>query len=120
MRSTRDTCAFPFSQWHFLTAYPRGQPPHHGFRFSVLCVLDVYGLPGKTTSLLSGMCSLVVSESLCISLLQVFLSQGVGMGIGQGILFLPSLTIVGHHFKRRRALASGIVVSGGMSSPKSL
>lgn len=43
---------------------------------------------------------------------QVFLSQGVGMGIGQGILFLPSLTIVGHHFKRRRALASGIVVSG--------
>lgn len=34
------------------------------------------------------------------------------MGIGQGILFLPSLTIVGHHFKRRRALATGIVVSG--------
>lgn len=42
------------------------------------------------------------------------------MGIGQGILFLPSLTIVGHHFKRRRALASGIVVSGCMCSPETL
>ncbi|KAF8148455.1 MFS general substrate transporter [Crassisporium funariophilum] len=43
---------------------------------------------------------------------QVFLAQGVGMGIGQSLLFLPSLTIIGHHFKCRRALATGIAVSG--------
>lgn len=43
---------------------------------------------------------------------QVFLSQGVGMGVAQGMLFLPSLTIVPHHFRRRRALATGIVVTG--------
>jgi hypothetical protein len=33
------------------------------------------------------------------------------MGIGQGLLFLPSLTIIGHHFKHRRALATGIAIS---------
>ncbi|KDR74832.1 hypothetical protein GALMADRAFT_564664 [Galerina marginata CBS 339.88] len=43
---------------------------------------------------------------------QVFLTQALGMGLGQSLLFLPSLTIIGHHFKRRRALATGISVSG--------
>ncbi|KDQ54083.1 hypothetical protein JAAARDRAFT_38694 [Jaapia argillacea MUCL 33604] len=43
---------------------------------------------------------------------QVFLAQGLGVGLGQGILFLPSLSIVSHHFKNRRALATGIVVTG--------
>ena|ERR1700722_16942559 len=43
---------------------------------------------------------------------QAFLSQGLGMGIGQGMLFLPALTIVNHHFRRRKALATGIVVTG--------
>jgi MCP family monocarboxylic acid transporter-like MFS transporter 10 len=43
---------------------------------------------------------------------QAFLSQGVGMGIGQGMLFLPALTIVSHHFRKRKALATGIVVTG--------
>ncbi|KAF8809445.1 MFS general substrate transporter [Phlegmacium glaucopus] len=43
---------------------------------------------------------------------QVFLAQAVGIGLGQSLLFLPSLTIIGHHFKRRRALATGIAVSG--------
>ncbi|KAF9463208.1 major facilitator superfamily domain-containing protein [Collybia nuda] len=43
---------------------------------------------------------------------QVFLSQAVGMGLGQSLLFLPSITIIGHHFKRRRALATGIALSG--------
>ncbi|PPR06526.1 hypothetical protein CVT26_000441 [Gymnopilus dilepis] len=43
---------------------------------------------------------------------EVFLAQAVGMGLGQSILFLPSLTVIGHHFKRRRALATGIATSG--------
>lgn len=42
---------------------------------------------------------------------RVFLAQAVGMGLGQAMLFLPSLIIIGHHFKRRRALATGIAVS---------
>ncbi|KAF8645564.1 hypothetical protein AX16_007737 [Volvariella volvacea WC 439] len=43
---------------------------------------------------------------------QVFLAQALGMGLGQGLLFLPSLIVIGHHFKRRRAFATGIAVSG--------
>ncbi|KAF8172810.1 hypothetical protein K438DRAFT_1611400, partial [Mycena galopus ATCC 62051] len=58
---------------------------------------------------------------LCIFLLystqpdqlyQVFLAQAVGMGIFSALMFLPSFTIVSHHFKRRRALAMDIVTSG--------
>ncbi|KAJ7468246.1 major facilitator superfamily domain-containing protein [Mycena galericulata] len=43
---------------------------------------------------------------------QVFLAQAVASGIGQSLLFLPSLSIIGQHFKRHRALATGIGVSG--------
>ncbi|KAM5539789.1 hypothetical protein V8D89_006602 [Ganoderma adspersum] len=43
---------------------------------------------------------------------QIFLAQGVGVGLGVGMLFLPSLSIVAHHFRNRRALATGIAVSG--------
>ncbi|TCD69759.1 hypothetical protein EIP91_006295 [Steccherinum ochraceum] len=43
---------------------------------------------------------------------QVFLAQAVGMGLGLGLTFLPSLSIVSHHFRARRALATGIVVTG--------
>ncbi|KAF5343740.1 hypothetical protein D9756_011441 [Leucocoprinus leucothites] len=43
---------------------------------------------------------------------EIFLAQAVGMGLGQAMLFLPSLSIVSHHFKRRRAMATGVAVSG--------
>ncbi|KAJ7346299.1 MFS general substrate transporter [Mycena albidolilacea] len=43
---------------------------------------------------------------------QIFLAQGVGMGVGLGLTFLPTLGIVVHHFRRKRGLASGIVLSG--------
>ncbi|KAG6861478.1 hypothetical protein C0995_016257 [Termitomyces sp. Mi166 len=44
---------------------------------------------------------------------QVFLAQGVGMGIGLGLTFVPSVSILVIHFEQRRALASGIALSGG-------
>ncbi|KAF8066742.1 major facilitator superfamily domain-containing protein [Lyophyllum atratum] len=43
---------------------------------------------------------------------QNFLAQGVGMGIGMGLMFLPSLTITSHYFRARRSLAMGVVISG--------
>jgi len=43
---------------------------------------------------------------------QNFLAQGVGMGIGMGIVFLPCLSVSAHYFKRRRGLAMGIILSG--------
>ncbi|CUA75712.1 putative transporter MCH4 [Saccharomyces cerevisiae S288c] [Rhizoctonia solani] len=43
---------------------------------------------------------------------QVFLPQAIGLGIALGLLFLPSIGVISHHFARRRSLAMGIVVSG--------
>jgi len=43
---------------------------------------------------------------------QTFLAQGVGQGIGMGLLYLPALSIASHYFQRRRSFAYGIVVSG--------
>jgi MFS family permease len=40
------------------------------------------------------------------------LAQGVGCGIGIGILFLPSISVVSQYFFKRRAAAIGIVVTG--------
>ncbi|KAK1218845.1 hypothetical protein PQX77_018461 [Marasmius sp. AFHP31] len=43
---------------------------------------------------------------------QIFLSQGLGMGIGLGLIFVPSVGIMVHHFKKRKGLASGVALSG--------
>ncbi|PPR01202.1 hypothetical protein CVT26_016083 [Gymnopilus dilepis] len=43
---------------------------------------------------------------------QNLLSQGVGMGIGMGMMFLPSLTITSHYFRVKRSTAMGFVVAG--------
>ncbi|KXN84421.1 60S ribosomal protein L27-A, partial [Leucoagaricus sp. SymC.cos] len=43
---------------------------------------------------------------------QVFLSHGIGSGLASGIVYIPSLAVVSHHFKRCRALAMGIVAAG--------
>jgi len=43
---------------------------------------------------------------------QVFLSQGVGMGIGAGLLYTPAVAVQAHHWVKRRALAMGIVITG--------
>ncbi|KAJ7841849.1 MFS general substrate transporter [Mycena leptocephala] len=38
--------------------------------------------------------------------------QGVGMGLGAGLTFVPSVTITSYHFSKRRSLATGVVMSG--------
>ena len=43
---------------------------------------------------------------------EIFLAQGVSVGIGNGLLFCPTLTLVSTYFSRRRALAIGITASG--------
>lgn len=43
---------------------------------------------------------------------QIFLSQGVGMGIGAGFTFTPTLSNISHQFYERKALAGGIILSG--------
>ncbi|KAK0212235.1 MFS general substrate transporter [Desarmillaria ectypa] len=44
---------------------------------------------------------------------QALLAQGFGMGIGMGCMFLPALSIMSHYFRKRRAVAMGIVVASG-------
>ncbi|KIK63783.1 hypothetical protein GYMLUDRAFT_40856 [Collybiopsis luxurians FD-317 M1] len=43
---------------------------------------------------------------------QVFLAQAIGIGLGQALLFIPSLTVISQHFKKRRSFAIGIAVTG--------
>ncbi|KAJ7732035.1 major facilitator superfamily domain-containing protein [Mycena metata] len=52
--------------------------------------------------------------SLCKrqQLWQIFLAQGLGMGLGAGTLYIPSVVVVSHYFQKRRALAMSIVASG--------
>jgi MFS family permease len=43
---------------------------------------------------------------------QLFMAQGVCMGLGNGFLFCPSMAIVSTYFSKKRALAIGIVACG--------
>ncbi|KAJ6479496.1 major facilitator superfamily domain-containing protein [Mycena vitilis] len=42
---------------------------------------------------------------------QVFLSQGLGMGLGCSWIYVPTCTLISHHFKARKAMAMGILLS---------
>ena len=64
----------------------------------------------------------IMMLSLSTTYWQVFLSQGLCMGLGAGLLYIPSLALVGVWFSKKRALAMGIVMSGiavGMTALRS-
>ncbi|KAH8817085.1 major facilitator superfamily domain-containing protein [Xylogone sp. PMI_703] len=50
--------------------------------------------------------------SLCKEYWQVFLAQGLTLGLGTGFLFIPSVAIVAQYFDTKKALAMGIAASG--------
>ncbi|RMZ72243.1 Major facilitator superfamily domain general substrate transporter [Pyrenophora seminiperda CCB06] len=54
----------------------------------------------------------IMMLSLSTQYWQVFLSQGLCMGLGAGLLYIPSLAMVNVWFSRKRAVALGIVMSG--------
>ncbi|RGP70087.1 riboflavin transporter mch5 [Fusarium sporotrichioides] len=54
----------------------------------------------------------VMMLSLAHSYYQVLLAQGVCVGIGSAILYVPSITMVASRFERRRALAVFFATSG--------
>ncbi|OLN86143.1 putative transporter MCH4-like protein 7 [Colletotrichum chlorophyti] len=60
--------------------------------------------------------ALVVVGSLAASLAteywQLFLAQGLCVGLGMGGLFCPVMAVLSTYFKRRRNLAIGIAISG--------
>ncbi|KAK7757645.1 hypothetical protein SLS62_000021 [Diatrype stigma] len=55
----------------------------------------------------------VMALSVCTEYWHFLLAFGVLNGVGTSLLFTPSITAIGHFFKRRRGLASGIASTGG-------
>ena len=51
--------------------------------------------------------------SFCKSYYQVFLAQGICVGLGAGCLFLPSVAIMASYFTSKRAFMTGIANAGG-------
>ncbi|KAL4750625.1 major facilitator superfamily domain-containing protein [Aspergillus terricola var. indicus] len=54
----------------------------------------------------------IMMLSLATEYYQILLSQGICTGLGFGLLYIPSLTIVSRTFVRKRALALGIATAG--------
>lgn len=50
--------------------------------------------------------------SLCTTYYQIFLAQGVGLGIAFGLLFNLAVSVPTHWFQKRRATALGIQAAG--------
>ncbi|KAM0749521.1 MFS general substrate transporter [Meredithblackwellia eburnea MCA 4105] len=50
--------------------------------------------------------------SLSTTYTQIFLSQGVCLGVGLGILFSPNISCVGSYFLKKRSLVLGCVAAG--------
>ncbi|KAF6240567.1 hypothetical protein HO173_001237 [Letharia columbiana] len=58
-------------------------------------------------------CFGMMMTSICKTYWQFVLAQGVTVGIGFGCLFLPSVAIVSQYFTTKKAIAFGIVSTGG-------
>ncbi|EPE31184.1 MFS general substrate transporter [Glarea lozoyensis ATCC 20868] len=54
-----------------------------------------------------------VMVSLCTEYWQLFLAQGVTVGLGLGCLFLPSVAVIAHYFVKRKSAALGVASAGG-------
>ncbi|GCB23469.1 riboflavin transporter MCH5 [Aspergillus awamori] len=90
--------------------------------FQVFCLLFMSPLSGRATD--AGQARLVVGIGAFLLLLgtfmtslarvywQLFLSQGLCIGIGQGLMWLPSVTLVSTYFVRRRVFAVTAAATG--------
>ena len=54
----------------------------------------------------------VFMTSLCTQYWQLFLAQGICTGLGNGLLFCPTLALLSTYFTKHRAVALGIAASG--------
>lgn len=49
--------------------------------------------------------------------IQLFLAQGVGLGIAVGVMYIPAIGVISHYFHRKRALAIGLGTSVCLHTP---
>lgn len=54
----------------------------------------------------------VFMMSLCSEYYQLLLAQGIMMGLGNGLLYVPGLALVGRSFKKHRSIAMAITTCG--------
>lgn len=54
----------------------------------------------------------MMMTSICQTYGELLLAQGIVVGVGDGLLFLPSIVIVSQYFDKKRALATGIASMG--------
>ncbi|KAE8144875.1 major facilitator superfamily domain-containing protein [Aspergillus avenaceus] len=54
----------------------------------------------------------IFMTSLSTNYWQLFLSQGIGQGIGCGLMFCPTIALIPTYFSTKRSIAMGIVASG--------
>lgn len=55
---------------------------------------------------------MMVSLAQPNALYQYFLAQAVLFGLGCAMVFTPGLALMGHYFRKKRALAIGVVAAG--------
>ena len=54
----------------------------------------------------------MMMTSICRSYWQAVLAQGVAVGVGSGLLYLPGASVISQYFEKKRALAFGIASVG--------
>ncbi len=54
----------------------------------------------------------IFTTSVATEYWQLFLAQGICMGLGNGFLFCPSLAVLSTYFSKRRSLAIGVAACG--------
>lgn len=82
---------------------------------SCLPVIWLHNKVGTQISIVIGSSIMVFALmmlSLCNSIWQIYLTQGVLFGIGAGINYFTSMSVPPEWFKERRALAIGIITGG--------
>lgn len=65
----------------------------------------------STGSILSFVSFILIAE--CKEFYQVLLAQGIGLGLGMGILFSPTVACYSSYFKKRRDIVMSITAAGG-------
>jgi MFS family permease len=65
--------------------------------------------------LYSGSVLLLIGQmmtSICHQYYQVLLAQGICIGIGVGLIFIPSVALLSTYFTSKLALANGLAAAG--------
>ncbi|KZT43090.1 MFS general substrate transporter [Sistotremastrum suecicum HHB10207 ss-3] len=64
------------------------------------------------SSVFYALCNFMLSLAHRNKFYQVYLPQGLGLGLAMGFVYSPTMAVVSRHFHRRRSFAIGLVASG--------